>query len=646
MEQTNAKRVNEEEHEGNSVKKQKLETISTEADVTDVSPKTEESAPALEEEYVNPNGDVEAAEDTIQRKSLTEKDVGITEYIGEHEGFHAIFKQRFSDFIVNEIDMKGEIVKLTDISKPKSPTKVLVDVSDCLSAENIKKLNEISTKRDKNSSVILEAGDDKAERTKIHQAIRDGFIGLESTTEVINNKKVIKVVLQGSKGRNARGSWPQKRGNYCKFVLYKENKDTMDAINFIANKLRIKPGQFQYSGTKDRRAKTSQLITIFRTTGERLYELNKALKNICLGNFSYVDECLKLGQLLGNRFIIVLRNVTGTDPNVEQALESLKERGFINYYGMQRFGTTSIPTYHIGRALLHSNWKEAVELILKPRDGENDDITEARKIWWETRNAKEALSKAPKCHRLERLLLEGLSSQGGNNYANALIFIPRNTRLMYVHSYQSYVWNTMVSQRIKQFGLVPVIGDLVYDKTDVTAVNTDACKEEPHTITADNISKYTIHDIVMPLPGFSISYPDNEAKNWYKEILSKDGLDVDNLRHSNKDYSLPGAYRKMVIKSTSVSWKIYRYNDMKIPLSYSDYELLNGHKEPESIEGSPFKCLKLFYYCLTLQHLIHHLIQHLIQPYPVQIVYLFDMSEINLKMDSAVLTEFYDSSPI
>ncbi|CAI9733696.1 pseudouridylate synthase 7 homolog [Octopus vulgaris] len=555
MEQTNAKRVNEEEHEGNSVKKQKLETISTETDVTDVSPKTEESAAALDEEYVNPDGDVEAAENTIQRKSLTEKDVGITEYIGKHEGFHAIFKQRFSDFIVNEIDMKGEIVKLTDISKPKTPTKVLVDVGDCLSAENIEKLNEISTKRDKNSSVILEAGDDKAERTKMHQAIRDGFIGLESTTEVINNKKVIKVVLQGSKGRNARGSWPQKRGNYCKFVLYKENKDTMDAINFIANKLRIKPGQFQYSGTKDRRAKTSQLITVFRTTGERLFELNKVLKNICLGNFSYVDECLKLGQLLGNRFIIVLR------------------------------------------ALLHSNWKEAVELILKPRDGENDDITEARKIWWETRNAKEALSKAPRCHRLERLLLEGLSSQGGNNYANALLFIPRNTRLMYVHSYQSYVWNTMVSQRIKQFGLVPVIGDLVYDKTDVTAVNTDACKEVPHTITADNISKYTIHDIVMPLPGFSILYPDNEAKNWYKEILSKDGLDVDNLRHSNKDYSLPGTYRKMVIKSTGVSWKIYRYNDVKIPLSYSDYELLNGPKEPESIEGGNLKAIRL---CITL----------------------------------------------
>lgn len=39
--------------------------------------------------------------------------------------------------------------------------------------------------------------------------------------------------------------------------------------------------------------------------------------------------------------------------------------------------------------------------------------------------------------------------------------IPRNNRLMYIHSYQSYVWNTMVSRRIEEYGLRPVPGDLV-----------------------------------------------------------------------------------------------------------------------------------------------------------------------------------------
>lgn len=32
---------------------------------------------------------------------------------------------------------------------------------------------------------------------------------------------------------------------------------------------------------------------------------------------------------------------------------------------------------------------------------------------------------------------------------------------MYIHSYQSVVWNTMVSRRIEAFGLRAVEGDLV-----------------------------------------------------------------------------------------------------------------------------------------------------------------------------------------
>jgi len=33
---------------------------------------------------------------------------------------------------------------------------------------------------------------------------------------------------------------------------------------------------------------------------------------------------------------------------------------------------------------------------------------------------------------------------------------------MYVHSYQSYIWNCVVSRRIREFGLVPRVGDLAF----------------------------------------------------------------------------------------------------------------------------------------------------------------------------------------
>lgn len=38
-------------------------------------------------------------------------------------------------------------------------------------------------------------------------------------------------------------------------------------------------------------------------------------------------------------------------------MKSLKETGFINYYGLQRFGTSHIPTYQIGKFVLQNDIK-------------------------------------------------------------------------------------------------------------------------------------------------------------------------------------------------------------------------------------------------------------------------------------------------
>jgi len=56
----------------------------------------------------------------------------------------------------------------------------------------------------------------------------------------------------------------------------------------------------------------------------------------------------------------VFRNVTGSDELIDTAMKSLRSVGFINYYGMQRFGTTRVTTHNVGRLVAAVTWSYMV----------------------------------------------------------------------------------------------------------------------------------------------------------------------------------------------------------------------------------------------------------------------------------------------
>ncbi|XP_011812247.1 PREDICTED: pseudouridylate synthase 7 homolog [Colobus angolensis palliatus] len=522
----------------------------------------------------------------MMKHGLTEADVGITKFVSSHQGFSGILKERYSDFVVHEIGKDGRISHLNDLSIPVDEEDPSEDIFTVLTAEEKQRLEELQLFKNKETSVAIEVIEDtKEKRTVIHQAIKSLFPGLETKTEDREGKKYI--VAYHAAGKKAlanprKHSWPKSRGSYCHFVLYKENKDTMDAINVLSRYLRVKPNIFSYMGTKDKRAITVQEIAVLKITAQRLAHLNKCLMNFKLGNFSYQKNPLKLGELQGNHFTVVLRNITGTDDQVQQAMNSLKEIGFINYYGMQRFGTTAVPTYQVGRAILQNSWTEVMDLILKPRSGaEKGYLVKCREEWAKTKDPAAALRKLPVKRCVEGQLLRGLSKYGMKNIVSAFGIIPRNNRLMYIHSYQSYVWNNMVSKRIEDYGLKPVPGDLVLKGATASYI------EE------DDVNNYSIHDVVMPLPGFDVIYPKHKIQEAYREMLTADNLDIDNMRHKIRDYSLSGAYRKIIIRPQNVSWEVVAYDDPKIPLFNTDVDNLEGKPPPVFASEGKYRALKM-----------------------------------------------------
>lgn len=576
---------------------------------------------------------------------LRERDVGIVRFLSDEiPGFSGQIKQRYTDFLVHEINEQGEVIHLTDkgfkMPKKERPsaeeTKAQQEIEskrrldftvdaelrqqlvDLLGEEDVKKIEEVYRTAQKMET--SKSFDEKNTRTKIHQLLREAFDNeLESVTTEGNTFKIARsgrhsrvnrqTLVERNKDANGVENWgygPTK--NFLHFTLYKENKDTMDAVNLLTKFLRVPSRVVRFAGTKDRRGVTCQRLSISHIGVDRLNALNKTLKGMVLGGFKFEDTSLNLGDLRGNEFVIVIRDakVTGESPDtleqiVERGCKSLTEKGFVNYFGMQRFGTFSISTHTIGKELLSGHWQTAVELILSDQSNVLPKSREARQIWAETKDPMQALKKMPRQCIAENAILHALTMQkksddgfSSNAYYTAVMKIPRNLRTMYVHAYQSYVWNTVASKRIELYGLNVIEGDLVIteelpnaniedDDFDEDLRDAKFVRARPLTKEDVDSGKFSITDIVLPTPGFDVVYPANKAlSDFYVEIMAHDEMNPFDMKRKVRDFSLAGSYRHLIQKPTGLEYKIVKYSEDTQQLLNTDLEILNNQKGKEN----------------------------------------------------------------
>ncbi len=311
-----------------------------------------------------------------------------------------------------------------------------------------------------------------------------------------------------------REGWKSEDDSYVWFDLTKRNYDLFSCLKVLSRRLGISPKRFGYAGTKDKRAITTQRISVWNVPRERLEAVR--LRDIELSNFEEARERINLGDLKANAFEIVVRDIEKSDvKGMEKSLGLVKKSGFMNLFGGQRFGNRN-NTHLVGREILRNNLKEAVWIYLAGEGDDDPGVSEFRKRLRDGGGLKEALGACPRMLRNEIILLSHLVREP-NDYAGALRRLPKKMRMMLVHAYQSYLWNRMAK----------------------------ACGGD-----------------AIPVVGFGTDFSAYEEADKMEAIMENEGVVPGDFRlKSMPELSCEGGERKRMVKASDLEWA-FAYDEM------------------------------------------------------------------------------------
>ena len=320
--------------------------------------------------------------------------------------------------------------------------------------------------------------------------------------------------------------------------IEKIGRTTLDVVLDIARDLHIDRKRMGFAGMKDKKARTRQWICISNMDSEEQFEQVKSLSGqIYKTDFLKVirgRKKLRMGQLKGNKFRILIRDIDDVEKSAEIASDILKQlevTGVPNYFGWQRFGKPRTNTHLVGEALVENDLKKAVgRYIGNPTEEEHEENQKARKAYDEGDLVK-SLELMGKGMRYEKMMIRELikdSKKGeltDKSYKNALHALPKPLQRMFVHAYQSFLFNAAVSKRVEMGINKYIEGDIIINNEE--RIVRDKTPEEYQEL----IDTFQVNP-TSPLYGTKVPFAGGKVGEMEKSILDDYGL-------SKEDFEVP-----------------------------------------------------------------------------------------------------------
>ena len=237
----------------------------------------------------------------------------------------------------------------------------------------------------------------------------------------------------------------QEQGPYTYYRLTKRGIGTPEAVQLIARGWNLAGRQISYGGLKDKHAVTVQYLTI--AAGPlRPFQA----KGIELEPMGRLPRPYGPAQFLGNRFKVVIRDLTADEANRIVAIAGdIAAGGIPNYFDDQRFGSVGYSQRFIGHAWLVGDHEEALKLALAEanpfdRSGVKKQKQILRETWGNWAESKAKLERSS-----TRSIVTYLVDHP-TDFRGAFARLRKEMRTLYFSAFQSHVWNMMLGRWLEK----------------------------------------------------------------------------------------------------------------------------------------------------------------------------------------------------
>lgn len=267
-------------------------------------------------------------------------------------------------------------------------------------------------------------------------------------------------------------------GDHLVLRVTKRLYNTEDMVEALATHTPYGRHRFSYAGNKDRRAITTQHVTVKHGDAQHFDDIPDDDLRVEIAGWS--DAPLSLGDLAGNHFTIRVRGADSEDV--------AHRENVVNYFGDQRFSDTN---HVVGERIVRSDYEGAADIL-----GDDDHHGH---------------------------VIQSHLSDHENDYTTALRQLPDNLLQLFVHAYQSQLWNRAVQEHREAFTPsddFPIIGFGTEPETRLERRIIRSILEEESLSRRDFIirgipelsAEGTRRDVFTAIQDFSVTTDDNHVQ--------------------------------------------------------------------------------------------------------------------------------------